>query len=731
MQEKKQRNNRNQRRNRKKASPKLKRMDAQMKMKLVWLFGIVILALVGLCIRITYINASQGNKYKKQVLSQSQQKYDSTTIPFKRGDILDKNGVVLATSKKVYNVILDCKVVNSDERYIEPTVRVLEEQLGLSGEDITKLLEDEETKTSQYQVVLENLSMEEKEAFEAFLDTSSEENANLSKEEKTRRLRVKGVWFEDDYQRVYPLNTTACELVGFQTENDSGSTGTGIEGYYNSTLDGVNGRRYGYFNSDEDVEQTIIDPIEGNSVVSTIDVNVQQMVENNIQEFMDGMADGPNGDKGAENVGVIVMNPNNGEILAMASDSPFDLNSPRDLSAYLTEEEVAGMTQQELSDAYLKYWRNYCVSESFEPGSTIKPLTIAGALQANAISTDDTFVCDGYEMFGTQKINCSVYPNNHGEQTLGEVLKHSCNDGLMQIAELMGPEDFLKYQKIFNLGSKTGIDLPGESSGILHSEETLSRRSTELASASFGQGYNCTMIQEIAAICSVINGGYYYQPHVISKILDEDGNAVENIEPVLQSQTVSADVSATIRGYMGEVMASDGTGYGAKIDGYSMGGKTGTAEKMPRDKEKYLVSFIGFAPLNDPQVVVYVVVDEPNVEYQADSTYAQYIYKQVMKELLPYMNIFPDEELTGKESENVSYMEYLIPQKAQQHRENAANGLEDAGTGEPVTSDPAMQEATDNPDVPGPPEGEAEPDQTTTRESDGITNSDAEQNLRE
>ena len=332
MQDRRKRKNRTQTRNRKKVSPKQKRMDAQMRTKLVWLFGIVILALVGLCIRITYINAAQGSKYKKQVLSQSQQKYDSTTIPFKRGDILDKNGVVLATSKKVYNVILDCKVVNSDERYIEPTVSVLEEQLGLSGEDITKLLEDEETKTSQYQVVLENLSMEEKEAFEAFLDTSSEENANLSKEEKTRRLRVKGVWFEDDYQRVYPLNTTACELVGFQTENDSGSTGTGIEGYYNSTLDGVNGRRYGYFNSDEDVEQTIIDPIEGNSVISTIDVNVQQLVEKNIQEFMDGMADGPNGDKGAENVGVIVMNPNNGEILAMASDSPFDLNSPRDLS---------------------------------------------------------------------------------------------------------------------------------------------------------------------------------------------------------------------------------------------------------------------------------------------------------------------------------------------------------------------------------------------------------------
>ena len=186
----------------------------------------------------------------------------------------------------------------------------------------------------------------------------------------------------------------------------------------------------------------------------------------------------------------------------------------------------------------------------------------------------------------------------------------------MQIGALLGPEEFLKYQKIFNFGATTGIDLPGEATGILHTEESLSSGSTELASASFGQGYTCTMIQEIAAICSVINGGYYYQPHVVSKILNEDGDVIKDVQPVVTKQTVSSDVSALIRQYMGTVMESDGTGAAAKVDGYSMGGKTGTAQKYPREEKKYLVSFIGFAPLDDPQVVVYVVVDEPNTEYQ-------------------------------------------------------------------------------------------------------------------
>ncbi len=675
-------------------------------MKLVWLFGIVVLAFVGLGIRITVINASQGKQYSKQVLSQSQQKYDSRVIPFKRGDITDRNGVVLATSEKVYKVILDCKVVNTKEEYVEPTIKALVDVLGLDEKTIREKLEDETTKSSQYQILQSNVSINQKKAFEDYTDVSSDEaKETLTKEEIAERSNVKGVWFEEDYRRVYPLNSTASHLVGFTYTGNTADWG--IEGYYSSTLNGVNGRQFGYYNSDDDVEQTIIDPVNGNSVQSTIDLNIQQVVEKYIDKFMTGMANGPRGEQGAANVGVVVANPKNGEILAMATDNPYDLNNPRDLTPYYSDEEIQKMKDKDdrtMLEALYGIWQNYCISDAFEPGSTVKPLTIGAALDADVVQPTDTFVCDGYQKFGDTMIRCSIYPRAHGTETLSDLIKHSCNDGLMQIGALLGPEEFLKYQKIFNFGSTTGIDLPGEATGILHSEENLSSGSTELASASFGQGYTCTMIQEIAAICSAINGGYYYQPHVVSKIINEDGDVIKDIQPVVTKQTVSSDVSALIRQYMGAVMESDGTGATAKVDGYSMGGKTGTAQKYPREDKKYLVSFIGFAPLDDPQVVVYVVVDEPNAESQADSLYAQYLYKGIMTEILPYLNIFQDEEVTDKTNAKMSYLEELINQKVE-------------STGQSDSADDTATAA--------PPEDDSETTLNNKQESDGITDEEA------
>lgn len=691
-------------RRKKRGNPLLTRkINSKMRMKLVWLFGMVVLAFVGLGIRITVINASQGNQYSKQVLSQSQQKYDSRVIPFKRGDITDRNGVVLASSEKVYKVILDCKVVNTKEEYVEPTIKALVDVMGLDEETVRKKLEDETTKDSQYQILQSNVSINQKKAFEDYTDVSGEEaKEKLTKEEIAERSNIKGVWFEEDYRRVYPLNSTASHLVGFTYTGNSADWG--IEGYYSSTLNGVNGRQFGYYNSDADVEQNIIDPINGNSVESTIDLNIQQVVEKYISNFMDGMANGPRGAEGAANVGVIVANPKNGEILAMATDNPYDLNDPRDLTSYYSQDEINGMDNDTMLENLYGIWKNYCISDAFEPGSTVKPLTIGAALDADVVQPSDTFVCDGYQMFGGTRIRCAIYPGAHGTETLSDLIKHSCNDGLMQIGALLGPEEFLKYQKIFNFGATTGIDLPGEATGILHTEESLSSGSTELASASFGQGYTCTMIQEIAAICSVINGGYYYQPHVVSKILNEDGDVIKDVQPVVTKQTVSSDVSALIRQYMGTVMESDGTGAAAKVDGYSMGGKTGTAQKYPREEKKYLVSFIGFAPLDDPQVVVYVVVDEPNTEYQADSLYAQYIYKGVMTEILPYLNIFQDEEVTDKANAKMTYLENLINQQAESNRQS---------------------DSTDDTTTAAPPEDDSETKLDNKQESEGITDEEA------
>lgn len=726
-----------------------RKINGRMRKKLVWLFGAVVLALVGLSVRITYINASEGNQYKKQVLSQSQQKYDSRVIPFKRGDIKDRNGAVLATSEKVYKVILDCKVVNYDEKYVEPTINAMVELLGLEEELVRDKLENEETRDSQYQIMKVNVPITEKKKFEDYLEITEEEEKTLTKEEKAEIQNVKGVWFEENYLRTYPMGATASHLVGFTYTGDTADWG--IEGYYSSTLNGVNGRQYGYFNEDADVEQTIIEPVDGNSIISTIDVTIQQIVEKYIKELTDGLANGPNGEAGAKNVGVVVADPNTGQILAMATDQPFDLNDPRNLEPFYSEEEIQGMDEEAMLEALNGIWKNFCISDAFEPGSTVKPMTVAAALQDHSILPSATFVCDGYQLFGDTRIRCSIFPGAHGEQTLAQAMANSCNDAMMQIADQMGAEEFLKYQKIFNFGSATGIDLPGEASGIIHTADRLGTKSTELASASFGQGYTCTMIQEVAALCSVINGGNYYRPYVVSKILDENGNVKENVEPMLMKQTVSSEVSSRIREYMAAVMEEGATGNAAKVSGYSMGGKTGTAQKLSEaDKtKKYLVSFAGFAPLDNPQVVVYVVVDEPNVDYQADSKYAQYIYKGVMTEILPYLNIFPDEAVEEKENAGMAYLENYIVEKAEENRklaaekENPPSEGEDAkeedgdvteaegdqGENSPeedrLQGEETIKEGADDPNLPAPPEDTTETDLHNKIEDNGITNQEA------
>lgn len=726
-----------------------RKINGRMRKKLVWLFGAVVLALVGLSVRITYINASEGNQYKKQVLSQSQQKYDSRVIPFKRGDIKDRNGAVLATSEKVYKVILDCKVVNYDEKYVEPTINAMVELLGLEEELVRDKLENEETRDSQYQIMKVNVPITEKKKFEDYLEITEEEEKTLTKEEKAEIQNVKGVWFEENYLRTYPMGATASHLVGFTYTGDTADWG--IEGYYSSTLNGVNGRQYGYFNEDADVEQTIIEPVDGNSIISTIDVTIQQIVEKYIKELTDGLANGPNGEAGAKNVGVVVADPNTGQILAMATDQPFDLNDPRNLEPFYSEEEIQGMDEEAMLEALNGIWKNFCISDAFEPGSTVKPMTVAAALQDHSILPSATFVCDGYQLFGDTRIRCSIFPGAHGEQTLAQAMANSCNDAMMQIADQMGAEEFLKYQKIFNFGSATGIDLPGEASGIIHTADRLGTKSTELASASFGQGYTCTMIQEVAALCSVINGGNYYRPYVVSKILDENGNVKENVEPMLMKQTVSSEVSSRIREYMAAVMEEGATGNAAKVSGYSMGGKTGTAQKLSEaDKtKKYLVSFAGFAPLDSPQVVVYVVVDEPNVDYQADSKYAQYIYKGVMTEILPYLNIFPDEAVEEKENAGMAYLENYIAEKAEENRklaaekENPPSEGEDAkeededvteaegdqGENSPeedrLQGEETIKEGADDPNLPAPPEDTTETDLHNKIEDNGITNQEA------
>lgn len=625
----------------------VKKINKQISKKLVGLFFCVVLALVALAIRITYINITNGAEYSRIVLQSNQQQYGNRTIAYKRGDILDRNGNILATSERVYRLILDCSVVNYEvqddngdttQPYVEPTIAALVKFFGLDEDELRQTLTADETKDSQYQVLKTDVTIEEKEKFEDYTDLSDKEKtAEMSDEEYDSRYYVNGVWFEESYDRVYPQNSLACDLIGFT--NSSNEADWGIEGYYSDILNGTNGRRFGYFNSDSEVEQNIIDPEDGDNVISTCDINIQEIVRGAIEDYMTAYA---SEDKAAaNNVAVLVMDPDNGEILAMDSTGWYDLNDPRNLSNYTDEATLSTLTDEQQLDMLNEMWRNYCISDAFEPGSTFKPVTVAAALETGAISEDSTYVCDGYEDINGQIIRCSAFPDYHGELDVAGGLINSCNDVLMQISYSLGQDSMLRYQSLFNFGSKTGVDLPGENSGILYDINSMGE--IELATTSFGQGFTCTMVQEASAISSLINGGYYYTPHVVKTITDSDGNIVKNIDGTVQKQTVSKEISDYIRETMGQVVES-GTGTGVQVDGYSIGGKTGTAQKIPRSDNKYLVSFIGFAPLDDPEVLVYVIVDEPNVAdgVQADSSYAQVIAKQIFTELLPYMNIDPD-----------------------------------------------------------------------------------------
>lgn len=625
---------------------KQRKLTKKMKIKLAGVFGCSLLALVGLLVGITWINAKSGNKYTQQVLTQSQQQYTDTTVPFRRGSITDRNGTMLANSVKVYNLVLDCVEINNNDKYKDPTKAALEEYFDIEQDVVDGLLTNEETKDSRYQILKKEVTMDERRAFEESLEVpeSKEEQEALGEEEITRRQRVKGVYFEDTYKRIYPLGSLACDVIGF---TDAGDTATwGLEGYYNSTLNGTNGRTFGYLSDNSSLEQNIIDPVNGKNLTTTLDATIQEIVEKYISAFDRALSAGPNNKKnakkkGAENIAVIIQNPNNGEILAMASSGTYDLNNPRDLSGSYTEYEIENMDDEETKEALFDMWKNYCVSQNFEPGSTFKPVVVASALESGAITEANRFICDGGEEIGEDYVRCAVYPDSHGSQSLGEVIQNSCNDGMMAIGRKMGTKLFLEYQKKFNFGTRTGIDLPSEETGLLFSEDNMYEM--ELSTSAFGQGFNCTMIQEISAISAAINGGTYYQPHLVKEITDEDGKTVKNINPNVLKQPVSEEVSAKIREYMG-LSVTNGTSRSAKVQGYSMGGKTGTAEKLnEKEKGNYLVSFIGFAPFDKPEMVIYTVVDTPNVEKQASSTYAQYLSQAIMSEVLPYMNIYQDE----------------------------------------------------------------------------------------
>lgn len=596
-----------------------KKFSKNMQKKLVMLFAAIILAFVFLVGRITYINAANGEDYTRIVLDQQQ--YDSRTIPFKRGDIVDRNGTKMATSERVYNVILDMKTMLSDEDQIEPTIQVLKDCFEIDEQEVRDLME--EKPDSRYNILKKGVDYETYKKFR-----------NIEKDTE-KYPDVEGIWLEEDYVRTYPYNTLASDVIGFTVDGNVGSNG--IEAAYNSILNGTDGREYGYLDDTSTVEQTVKEAVDGDTVVSTIDLQVQSIVEQHILEFNEQHKNEVSVGEGSKNTAVMVMDPQNGEILAEASYPNYDLNQPRDLTKYYTEEQIDAMSDEEQLEILNSMWNNFCVSDTYEPGSTFKPFTIAAGLETGILKGDENYFCGGMLHVGDHDIHCNNR-NGHGAQTLKQSLENSCNVALMEIGEALGAEEFCRYQELFGFGEYTGIDLPGEgdTSGLLYTPENMDPAS--LATNAFGQNFNVTMTQLAASFCSLINGGNYYEPHVVRQIQDENGNVTENKSPVLLKKTVSEETCEIIKDYMFGVV-EEGTGASAAVEGYDIGGKTGTAEKLPRGNGKYLVSFIGYAPQENPEVVVYVVVDEPNVLAQASSGYATELASSIMEDIFPYLGI--------------------------------------------------------------------------------------------
>ena len=629
----------------------------------VKLFAIIctILMLL-LAVRLIVIVVKNGDNYQRHILMQ--QSYSSTVLPCRRGDIYDANGIKLASSEKVYTLVIDAAVMNTElskeKKYLQPTLDLLGQTFKqLDMVEITNYVKNNPTSRWYVPKTTKRMSYDE---VKPFMEAQNEKDS-----------LIKGVWFEEDYRRIYPGGSLAADVIGFTTTDSQGQYG--LEEYYDDILNGVKGREYGYLNDDLNLERTVKSPVDGYNLHSTIDVNLQTIVEKYLSRFMEQNKDAYRTGNGAENIGCIIQNVNTGEILAMASAPTFDLNNSRDGQSLLgsmmvekydkengyyeikkngtviTQDVLNSMTEDQLNLNLAYLWKNFCINNTYEPGSVAKPFTVAMALEKGTITPSSTFECHGSLEIGGFTIKC--HNRNDGTVTLEKAVAKSCNVAMMKIAQTMGSKIFCDYQQVFNFGLKTNIDLVGEArtNQFVYSADTMGP--TDLATNSFGQNFNCTMIQAITGFSSLINGGYYYEPHMVSKITNASGAVVEKIEPRVLKQTISEETSELIRQYCTAVVEY-GTGKTARTAGYMIGGKTGTAETIDqnthkRSKDEYVVSFMGFAPADDPQIAIYVVVDRANAPRQDDAKYATRIVRSILMEALPYLQIYMTEDLTESE----------------------------------------------------------------------------------
>ena len=512
-----------------------------------------------------------------------------------RGKLLDANGTVLATNKSVCTISVIHNQIEEPEKVIEMLVR----ELGIPEETARKRVE----KVSSIERVKTNVAKETGDAIRAY--------------------GLSGVKVDEDYKRYYPYGTLASKVLGFTGADNQGILG--LEVKYDEYLQGTNGKILTLTDARgieiENAGESRLEPVNGYDLCLSLDRNIQMYCEQAAKKVCTK--------KSADSVSVIVMNPQNGELMAMVNYPEFDLNDPFTLAGD-TGETVSAEEKQDLLN---KMWRNQCISDTYEPGSTFKIITAAAALEEGVVKLDDAFFCPGYKIVEDRRIRCAR-TTGHGAETFETGIMNSCNPVFMELGERLGAENFVGYFKQFGLLSKTNIDLPGEAGTIMHKTENIGP--VELATISFGQSFLITPIQLVTTVSSIINGGTRVTPHFGVSVQDADGNTVKTFSYETHENICTAETSETMR-YLLEKVVSEGTGKNAKIEGFSIGGKTATSQTLPRSDHKYISSFLGFAPADNPQVLVLVVINNPQGIYYG-GTIAAPVAKEIFENILPYLD---------------------------------------------------------------------------------------------
>lgn len=560
--------------------------------KILVAFVISALLMTGLCGQLGFLMIARSDHYSKMADALHERE---RTIKASRGEIVDRNGTVIAANRTVCTVSVIHNQVKEPEKVIRELARILD----LSEEEVRKKVE----KWSSREIIRTNVEK--------------------SVGDEIMNLGLSGVKVDEDYRRYYPYGSLASKVLGFTGVDNQGIIG--LEVMYEKYLKGQDGLILALSDAKgtelQNAAEERVEPIPGNTLTVSLDVNIQKYAEQAAYQVMEK--------KGAKAVSIIIMNPQNGEIYAMVNAPEFDLNDPFSLSG-----ESSGLTGAELQDARNKMWRNRCINDTYEPGSTFKIITAAAGLEAGVVHLDDKFSCPGFRIVEDRKIRCHKV-GGHGAETFLQGAMNSCNPVFIDVGQRLGVDSFYHYFEQFGLLGKTGIDLPGEAATIMHKKENMGL--VELATVSFGQSFQITPIQLITTASSIINGGRRITPHFAVSAESTDGMFYRKFSYPERSGVVSGSTSETMR-YILEQVVAEGSGKRAKLPEYRIGGKTATSEKLPRSLKKYISSFLGFVPADDPQVIALITIDEPVGIYYG-GTIAAPVIADIFSNILPYLDV--------------------------------------------------------------------------------------------